>query len=74
MPNLNIIYYGSDRPYVQYELPEIKELHALALIENDRNVLETIYDELGFRKTVRAKKFREEVGYCLDLLEDKLFA
>ena len=69
MPNPNIFYHGSDRPLVQYELPEIKELHTQALIKNDQGTVETIYDELGHRKTLRAQRFRTEVGYSLDLLE-----
>ena len=39
MPNPNIFYHGSDRPLVQYELPEIKELHTQALIKNDQDLL-----------------------------------
>ncbi len=66
MPNPYIRYNGDDRPYVQYELPELKNEFISACIDHNLNKVEDIHYELSHRKTKRAKKFQQEIEESLD--------
>lgn len=66
MPNPNIRYNGNDRPFVQYELPELRQEIFTAVKEDNHNVVHDIYNEMSFRRSRRAKKFQHEIGLILD--------
>ena len=57
MPNQDIYYSGNDRPYVQYYLPELKDMAHKAVTEGDLATLHDIADEVQKRPSRRANDF-----------------
>ncbi len=61
MPNPNIHYSGYDRPYVQYELPELKEIAMQAIFKNDLDTVHDVVYELQHRGSWRANSFLSDL-------------
>lgn len=61
MPNPNIHYSGYDRPYVQYELPELKEIAMQAIFKNDLDIVHDVVYELQHRESWRANSFLSDL-------------
>ena len=60
-------YNGSDRPFVQFKLPQLITEFNKACFHKDPDMAHDIYHELTFRRTKKANRFKTEVETVLDL-------